>query len=483
MGHSPVRRATGATLALLTAATGLFVGLGTTSATAAAPYVSRFSVNSGFDRTVPLNAGGHGGAYRPLNVSVFNRGYALQGVKLAVNGAALKGFAELSLPAGCAYTTDHLHELCTLGDLPRGVGAVAVGVRAVPGAKAGQSGRVRFKVTAANTTEDTAGSAVPDDSVKVTVADGPDLAIGNLGSAIKTPAGATTAVPLHVSNLGNADAKGVVVYLHDQYGIATVPGNFSNCVYEVYAGARRGVQCTFPDAVVKAGETYKLSTPISVALRAGAHGDAIFYGTGPTGDGSGAPTGVKGTGSVLTLVRISSQAQQRSLAVPISGVDIDERDNFYTTDLTTGITADLAGVGGALTGRIGTAVSATVGVRNSGNTTFSTLVASYLGKNRMTAAVFVAFPSQVAVVSVPRGCYAQAGSPEQLIWSGGGDPHVYECLTTAVLKPGAKALFTFRIKPLQALNKAFAGVVADGPQDPTADYWNNAATFYISAVK
>ncbi|MFC1435196.1 LPXTG cell wall anchor domain-containing protein [Streptacidiphilus sp. N1-3] len=475
MGRIHIRRSAAAAVAVLTATTGLFVGLTVAPATAAG---ARFLVEPDFGRTVPVRADGNGAAYRPLDVYFEAFGHELLGVKVAVDGSALKGFAELALPRGCAYTTDHLHELCSLGDSPSGFGTFAVGVRATVGAVAGRHGDVRFKVTARNATEQSSGAA---DSVGVTVGDGPDLAINDLGDEIKAPAGSTTALPLQVTNVGSSDAKGVSVFVHDEYQIATVPGDFSNCSYETYAGARRGVICTFPDAVVKPGETFVLSTPLAVTVPAGGHADAVYYGVGTLADGAtGEGDWAKGTGGVLSLVK--AVRPQGKAAVPDPGTDIDDRNNRYTTGLDTGIVADASGVGGTLNGTVGKVGKAIVGVRNTGTVTLSTL--RQVGDpGEGTAAVYVSFPAEVAVTSVPSACKTADAGPEGLAASGDGVPHPYVCVTRQVLKPGQQMVFTFGIKPLKVLSRAYAGVVVLAAEDNGANYDNNVAKLYINAAK
>ncbi|MHA6762422.1 COG1361 family protein [Streptacidiphilus sp. PAMC 29251] len=475
MGRMHMRRAAAGAVAVLTATTGLFVGLTVAPATAAG---TRFVVEPGFDRTVPVRADGSGAAYRPLNVSIAAFGHELLGVKVAVDGSALKGFAELALPQGCAYTTDHLHELCSLGDAQAGFYTLDVGVRATTGAVAGRHGDVRFKVTAGNATEESSGEP---DSVGVTVGNGPDLAINDLGSEIKAPAGATTELPIQVTNLGSSDAKGVTVYVHDDYEIATVPGNFNNCTYETEAGAHRGVECTFPDAVVKPGESYALATPFAVTVPAGGHADAISYGDGPLSDSPpGDGSGTKGTGGVLALVKVVHP--QGNAAVPDPGTDIDEYNNYNTTGLDTGIVADASGIGGTVNGTVGKVSSATVGVRNTGTVPLSVL--RQIGEQgKGTVGVYVDFPGEVAVTSVPSACKTVQAGPDGMVASGDSVPHAYACQTSRVLKPGQQATFTFGIKPLKILSRAYAGVVALAAEDNGANFDNNVTKLYLNAAK
>lgn len=466
-------------MAVLTAASGLLLGAGAAhAATASGP---EFSVTPGFGRTVPLRTGGDGTAFRPVDISYESFGYPLYGVKVAVNAASLKGIAELSLAQGCVYTTDHLHESCTLGNAAYGYGDFSVGVRAAVGAKAGASGSVVFKVTAANEVEQHV-TGQPADAVPVAVGNGPDLAINNLGSSIAAPTGRTTVLPLQVTNLGSETAKGVVIFAHEQFDRATLTGNARNCIYGSDRGGQRSVSCTFPNAVVEPGQTFALSTPFAVSVPAGAHGDQLQYGAALTGDTwVGTPTGKPGTGPALSLVPVVAKRAAAVAAAP-ENVDIDPYNNLYYTNLNTGIISQLSAVGGTFSGTVGVAGRATVGVRNSGDTVYRT--ATQVGPGlKGTAGVFVVFPGSVKVTFVPKGCSLQNGGPQGAGASWDGTPQAYACVTGAVLAPGASAYFTFGIRPLKAISHEFAGVTTLGMQDPTANANASMAWFYLNATK
>ncbi|WP_370128733.1 LPXTG cell wall anchor domain-containing protein [Streptacidiphilus sp. EB103A] len=479
-----VLRAAGTATALITASVGLLAGAGVSHASASSK--PTFWVETGFDRTVPVRTGGHGEAFRPLSMSIRADGTALQGVKVVVDATGLKGAVELSLGKNCSFTgADHQHELCTLGNLPigalGGAGAAAefsVGVRAAVGAVAGQQGNVTFKVTADNAVE----AANQHDYLGVTVGDGPDLAINDLGSVIKTPAGKTTALPLRLTNLGSTDAKGIVIGLHDQRGNATVPGNFSNCVYGSYQGGVREVECSFPDAVVKPGQTFQLQTPFSVSVPAGAHGDQIQYYAGLSKDDwIGTPTGTKGTGPVLQLVQVTGAG--RAVATPDPSKDIDTYNNLYYTNIDTGIVSDVAAVGGTVNGVVGKVSTVTVGTRNSGNTTFTSLINIGPDLPKGTLGTYVTFPGDVQVTSVPKACVVELSGPDGSGYSGSGTPHAYACATQKTVAPGQAVTFAFGIKPLRTFSGDWGNVVALAAEDTTANFTDDVARLVINSAK
>lgn len=475
-----LRRAVGSASALLVATAGLALGAG--AGVAHAAQVERVDVSPGFPRTVPVRSGGHGADYRPLSILFYDMTQnALRGVKVSVNGAALHGFAELDLPKGCAYTSaDHLHESCDLGDARTGSGEFRVGVRALPGAKAGATGDVVFKLTAVNGKEDV-DPARPQDTETVTVGDGADLAINDFGRSMKVTPGGTTALPLRVTNLGSRDAKGVVLFLHDQYGRTGVLGNHSNCVYEHFDNGQRGAQCTFPDTVVKPGETLVLSDPFTLSTPAGAHGDEIQYGGGLTGDDwIGTREGTQGTGDALTLV--PAPAGKAAAFSYDPSQDMDTYNNIYYTRLETGTVTDVAGVGGHLDAVIGKDTALAFGVRNTGNTT----VRRSSTDGRGDIGLFAMFPSTVRVTGAPKECHTIGGSPEQLsaypVTPRTTKVAIYECSRALTLKPGEQTRFTFHIVALKAVSGSYAGMQSVSLEDPTADTDNDVAHVTINAT-
>lgn len=477
MNHISLRRgalsrAAGAAGAVVLAAAGLALGAGAGPASAAP--TEHFNVSTGFDRTVPLRAAGQDQAYRPLTITFYDwTDNPLRGVRIAVDGSALHGFAELNLPHGCAYTSsDHLHESCALGDVPHGAGEFSVGVRAAAGAKAGRSGRVVFTMTAANGTQEV-DSLHPKDTVGVTVGDGPDLAINDIGRTYKVARGGSTALPLRITNVGNREGKGVVIFVHDQYGAMTVPGNYSNCVYEHYDNGQRGAQCTFPDTVIKPGETLVPAHPFTVTAPADSHGDQIQYGAGLSGDDwIGGGQGTPGTGGPLELVPAAG-----SFAYDPTQ-DIDSSNNLYYTNLDTGLITDIAGVNSSVDAVIGKDTALTFTVRNTGDTPIDHVEPSA----GSTFGVTVDFPGTVRVTDVPDHCRLLHGGPMGLsAYPPAKEPVVYACTSTATLKPGQTHAFTFHVVVLKSVSGQYAGMYAGAWEDPTADLSNNVAHVTINA--
>ncbi|WP_327289643.1 hypothetical protein [Streptomyces sp. NBC_01198] len=433
----------------------------------------RLQVSAGFDRTVPVRDTGNGADYRPLSVQFFDvTGNTLRGVKVSVDGSGLHGFAELDLPTGCAYTSaDHLHESCALGDVRGGSGRLAVGVRALTAARAGQTGSVAFKVTAANGTDASA------QSVGVTVGDGPDLVVNDLGSSFKVTPGGTAALPLRFANAGSRDGKGIVVFVHDQFGNAEVPGNYSNCLYEHSGNGQRGAYCTFPDADIEPGQQLQLSDPFTISTPAGAHSDEIQYGAGLTGDDwVGSPEGTAGTGGELRLVPVPA-ANSKKMYDP--SIDIDTQNNLYYTQLDTGTVTDVAGVDRSLDAVIGRPSAITFEARNSGTTTIS----GYSENVGGSVGAYLEFPSSVQVKDVPKDCRTALGSPEELsAYPQGKKPVLYYCVRTVTLEPGQTTGFTFQIVPLTAESGQYAGMYVFASEDQTADQRNNSAHVAIDAT-
>jgi hypothetical protein len=477
--HVSLPRLISTVSALCVATTGLALGAG--AGLASASPTEKITMETGFERTVPLRGTGAGADYRPLSVQFFDlSGNTLSGVKVAVDGSELRGFAELDLPDGCAYTSaDHLHESCALGDVRGGSGRMSVGVRAVAAAKTGQTGRVAFAVTAANGTAADPHPGPDANSVRVTVGDGPDLVVNDLGRSYRVTPGGSTALPLQLTNAGSRDGKGIVVFVHDQFGNAEVLGNYSNCLYEHFAKGQRGAYCTFPDAVIKPGQRLQLSDPFTISTPAGAHGDEVQYGAGLAADDwIGKPEGTAGTGGVLTLVPVPAAMSGRS--APNPSIDIDTSNNLYYTRLDTGTVTDVAGVGRSVDAVIGRPTAVSFGVRNSGTTTIS----GYTDFVGGTVGAYVEFPGSVRVTQAPKDCRAATiGGPAGLSsYPEAKQRAVYSCVRTTTLKPGQTADFTFQVVALKAVPGQYAGMSAFAKEDPTADEQNNSAHVTIKAT-
>lgn len=281
---------------------------------------------------------------------------------------------------------------------------------------------------------------------------------------------------MRVTNLGSQDGKGVVLFVHDQYEVATVLGNHSNCVYEHSDRGQSGAYCTFKDTVIKPGQTMELKDPLTLAIPAGGHGDQIQYGAGLVGDDwIGQPEGKRGTGDELSLVPVTAS---RARALDATH-DIDSYNNLYYTDLVTGNVTDISAEGGTLSSVIGKDTVATFVARNTGTSTFSTVDDDFHG----TVWISVLFPSTVRVTATPKGCTSNQGGPEGFAYPLPQNVMIYHCFSRVPLKPGQRAEFAFHITPLQPVSGQYAGMVALTREDPTADYENNIARLYIKAGK
>ena len=510
MPHQRTRRAArlGAT-----AAAAALTALSFTSVPAqAATGDNLFSFTAPDPQTIlPLSAAPQGTVFRTITPTVTGEGEDLTGVTVAVNAASLAGIAELRLPSQCSFTdAAHLHASCSLGSVGLlSMGSFDLGLRAVAGAAAGAHGSIRFTTTAANATEDTSLGA--DDSTPVTIGDGADLAVGQL-TALKVKPGGSTGVQPQVSNLGDRDSDGVVMYVAPESlgnpGDFAVGGNYSNCDYGVGdkgdpSEDDNGVLCRFDSTVVKPGDVLVPSAPLPVSAAATATQGVVAYGF----DVSGGPLdkqttkGHPGTGAPLTLVPVPVQPRTPS------NVDIDYDNNVGYTDISTGLVDDVAAVGADVHGTVGRSLSLTAGVRNSGNVPTAPMPGA--PSPRDTAVVVVMLPDGLTVTRVPQGCQsldpdgggdlalpkrvrsALAATPPPVSTAsptappsaaqGGAPGAVYGCFVDRVLQPGQSGLFTFTVKPTKVLDAAQGEVFAGGPLDD-ADPEDDMASLTVSAV-
>ncbi|SEL41508.1 hypothetical protein [Streptacidiphilus jiangxiensis] len=470
MTHSTIRRV-GAAAVALTAAVGAAMAV-PAGAEAAAGAKGRFFVETGFPRTVPVRTGGNGAQFRALSLQIVSPGHReLDGVRVAVDATGVKGFGELAQPAhGCVWTrSDHLHETCTLGNLPGGFANFLVGVRATTAAKAGQSGQVVFKVTSSNATEEVFGN-VPD-RVAVTVADGPDIAVRDLGATYRVKPGRNDALPISITNVGSGVATDPVVFVRDEYGAMTLLGNHSNCVYASESGKRLGAYCDFPGVTLQPGQTMSLSDPFTLAVPKGSHGDEVQYGADLAGaDWIGVPDGKPGTGAPVTLVPGGTPAGAASPRVAAAG-DIDPYNGLYYTNLDTGLTADIAAVTSSVRTVVGRSAAITVAVKNTGTVPYSSKV-QVGGGLTGTVGAYLYVPAGVTVLSMPKGCHPEQSGPDAVgAERAEAAPQAlgYACVTAAALAPRHTVAWRFVVKAAKPVTAAPFEVVTLGPESPAAN--------------
>ncbi|GAA1267733.1 hypothetical protein GCM10009665_65620 [Kitasatospora nipponensis] len=380
----------------------------------------------------------------------------LTGVRVVVDGRRLLGVAELRLPAGCGFTdSKHLQALCALGDVAGG-GHLLLGLRAAAAAEPGAAGELRYTVTATNAVEH--AGARPDVTA-VSVADGPDLSVEQLPTITRTTSAGDTAVEAAVTNQGDQDAHGVVLFFTLPPGYA-LAGDFANCVYPARPSTR--VLCRFDDTVVHPGQVLRPSVPITLRAGGSPANGRFEYGVDLTGgpldqEISGGPGVARhGSGAPLTLV----PATARPAA--------DFGSALSSSWLMTGQVVDLAAVASDFGGSVGDTVQAVFAVRNAGDLPAPTLPGDGSGGGY---GLTVAFPSGVRIATAPAGCAPVAGST---------DP-TYLCRESRVLAAGESETFAFQVQLTAVLDHAPGRASLTGA-DTDAGAANNSAAFAVTAV-
>jgi hypothetical protein len=513
MAHLRPRGIVRRTGAALAAASVLCVGLAATPAQAATR--SLISVLAPDTQVLlPQSDGGAASAFRTVTPLVLSEGPAgtLTGVKLTIDAGKLAHVAELSLPKECRFSPSdpsHLHAVCSLGSV-RLLGSVDLGIRSAPGAAAGATGSIVFTVTATNATEDPEDARGKLGTTRVSVGHGPDLAAGSLGALSVSP-GTAEAYSPQVTNRGDRDAKGVVMYLDAAQldggsGLSLTGPRHSNCLYhygEPGPGAdRTGILCSFPDVTVHPGQTYRLSTPVDLTATADATEGYFEYGFDLVGGQLTDPDakGTKGSGPALGLTPVPAPTgSSRSLVQ-----DIDYSNNTGVSAVSTGRIDDVAATAGDVTGTVGKAVRFHTSVVNTG--TVPTVPIPDAPTTATTAADVVFFPVGVTVTAAPASCTSEDGlsvgaakgakaaedskSPfaaKVRSAEGGlptGDGSVYICLVEKVLQPGQSATFDFTLKPTKVLHKAGGTAIAiSGGTGIDDNVNNNVVNFTVSAAK
>lgn len=512
MAHLRPRGTVRRTGAALAAASVLCIGAAVGPAHAAEKSV--FSVMPPSAQTLlPQSAGGAAADFRTVTPVVLDEGpgSSLSGVVLTVDASRLKGVAELSLPKECSFTADpsHLHAVCSLGTVDL-IGQVDLGIRALAGAKVGAHGSLVFKATADNATEDPE-DAFMGTTTPVVVGNGPDLAVGDLGD-LSVPPGSTSAQSPLVSNKGDRDAKGVLMYLDAQQldggsGLS-VAGSYGNCLYhygdpELPAAERTGVLCSFPDVTVHPGESYRVATPVGLAATAEATRGFFEYGFDLVGGELADPdaVGTKGTGPALGLSPVpAGSAASRMLAG-----DIDYGNNTTVSMVSTGRIVDVAAGAADVKGTVGKPVAFRGTLSNTGTVPTTPMAGAPAAD--VTAAELVAFPPGVKVTSLPAGCTttddptvseppaalatgrARSGFAARLHTAEQSVPDAdqgsaYLCLVQQVLQPKDSVGFDFTLTPARALDRAEGVVIAvSGDTGLDDDPSNNLADFRVSAAK
>lgn len=512
MGHQPTRRTVRSAASVAMAAAAL-LGAGLPAATQAhAADPGRYLFVDAPDSVTVLPrtpAAGPGDTFKSLQVTVSSEDdAALQGTRLTVDARGLAGKAELQLPAGCTFTgTTRLLASCTSGHAAAEQ-QFLLGIRAAQGATAGTAGTIRYTATADGAAQDAADETV----TAVKVASGPDLAVPVLAKTTRLAPGGTVTVPTEVGNVGDQDAKGLIL-------IASVPGGFRlagshrNCRYGVTEPGTfdlgNTVLCRFDTTTLPVGATYRLSEPLTVTAAKDAGTGFLAYAFDVAGgeiDGLHLTGGTPGTGPELTLAPAPGAGARTSVK------DIDSSNNVAVTTLDTGQRTDLAVRKVSVSGTVGRPLPLTLTVRNQGNAAVQPLPVASLGLPGATpptasAMVMVELPAGVTVQRAPRYCTASPDGPvaaqpgallrrldaaqrptAQLLGRlrtelarGRTAAAPYLCWVEGGLPVGGSASLTFTLKPTKALHQAVGSYEAM-PFAEESKESNDQAAILISAA-
>lgn len=221
-------------------------------------------------------------------------------------------------------------------------------VKPVPGARPGDTGVLHY-------TLDPEG--MPPVGASVTVIAGrPELRVNKPEPVVRQSVGEPFAVPVVIRNIGDVPAHGVTLYL-DGNGDLTL-GRHTGCRYAAHGTA---ALCTFPDAVIEPGGSYRV-TP-APRPQPGEHAlDTQFFYTawasrtrpyrslppGGTEQGTGEPLSLTETAHVSHATAFTDSQDPAGLAVPVRNE------------------ADYEAFGDSLSGDVGTEHTVSIGMRNNG---------------------------------------------------------------------------------------------------------------------
>ncbi|MEU6470928.1 hypothetical protein ABZ927_23480 [Streptomyces massasporeus] len=337
--------------------------------------------------------------------------------RLTVDVSEIAGFARVSWPANCEPESE-TRAVCAFPEMPAGtdsVRAATFGLRALPGANAGSSGRVRYSATAGDLTSH-AGET------RVGVGNGPDLGLSEAPHQRDLRPGTRTSVRATLSNSGNRTAERTLLWLYASYGLRFTERH-ANCEYREHDIGTEAL-CVLDEAVAP-GQRFALDTELGVgrkALYERFDHSVQPYSDEALAEARGEWTWTRGTGAELDL----GPATTARASEP----DIDPQDNYGSVILDARNTADLQLTGSRVRGAAGDTVTAKITVHNRG----PAWVAS-LGAGAAVATVRFRAPEGTTVGTLP----------EERCWTGedGTSPTAYFCRTPIHLHD--KASYTFEI--------------------------------------
>ncbi|MFG2165176.1 LPXTG cell wall anchor domain-containing protein [Micromonospora chersina] len=299
-------------------------------------------------------------------------------------------------------------------------------------AQDGDAGTLKVTMTAA-------GYDPVSHDAKVRVGESVDLAAGPEVKASAAP-GKTFTAPATVSNAGGAAAKGPVAIFYNDYGMNAAK-HYSNCTY---VGDELRT-CQF-DEEVPVGSTFSASLPYVLGADSYApgakYGEIVWMTRSEFEDFQSyldhydVTIGEPGTDGTLALTALPSKATAQGFQ---ADPQPENNGTIVRVDVTGKNGTDLEALGTSLTGKAGTTVKATVGLRNNGPAT--------LDYNRAGSSVtYLTFdvPQGTTAVLVPENCLTRNGDN----WGEPGEPghRNYFCYFGSLLKAGESDMLDFALR-------------------------------------
>ncbi|MFF3876926.1 hypothetical protein [Streptomyces sp. NPDC001978] len=425
---------------------------------------------------------------RPFEVQLqhYNADNIVTGGHLTVDASGLADVAEVAWPNTCTPdSATPLTAVCDFGAIPVGWSYRSVAeirLRAKADAVVGASGTLRMSAIA----DSSFGQLISDmTEVPVTIGDGPDLSLNQVPYLDGIAPGTDIDQPVRLSNFGNQPVDRTLLTFFVSHGLA-LKNRYGNCQYDdadqVTNPTMAAVVCVIDQPVVP-GTTYDLSDAAAVRTTSAALYERFDYAVQPYSDEAYQQAlrfgeFVPGSGADLTLEPMAAPLKATAPAP-----DLDEEDNYRTTQINVANTANLIALGDEVSGKPGDTVTATVGVKNNG----PAWVAS-LGAGAQVAPVEVQLPEGTTAVAKPDTCH--------IPWTGDDDGTAepvdtghYVCQTPIYLWEKGRNTFTFtlRIDSVDPANAPGSVTLPDngleGPRisDFDPQLHNNTAPFTLVA--
>ncbi|MEU8652751.1 hypothetical protein [Streptomyces sp. NPDC048737] len=404
-----------------------------------------------------------------LKVSHDNVANPVGAGRLTVDAGELAAFAKITWPANCAPDT----AVTAVCDVPTLTGtdvvtAAGLEVSALPDAPDGAVGTLRYTAVAGDLT------SYPGET-RVTVGNGPDLALSQSPRQDGVTPGTRITVPATLSNNGNRTADGVLLHLFASRGLAYAQRP-ANCEYRDTEVGTEAL-CVL-DEKLAPGESLTLTNPLKA--RRNALYDRYDYSVEPYSAEAldAARAGGTWTPGTDTELDPAPARSLRTATATAAVPDLDPQDNYRSVIVHATNTADLRLIGSRVEGAVGETVRADVKVRNRGPAWIASL-----GAGEPVATVDVRVPAGTTVTARPDNCYALTADgdwvEEQL-----GAPR-YRCTTPVFLNERATHTFPFDLR-IDSATRSTSTVAIDNDQyeppirayDP--DLTNNAARIVVN---